>query len=81
MNNMPVFYCGDREPLPEGYDGYDTRYNCLRKGVGIGLNKRMRRPEKRPGGFFSTKWGYVLIGFLVLLLIVIFLLILFLYFR
>lgn len=30
-------YCGNKDPLPLGYSGYDTRLNCLRKGVGIGL--------------------------------------------
>ena len=79
MNNRPVLYCGNREPLPEGYDDYDTRYNCLRKGVGVGLNQRVG--YRRNGGFFSTKWGYITIGFIILLLIVIFLLILFLYLR
>jgi hypothetical protein len=33
----PRLYCGDKAPLPPGYGGYDTRFNCLRKGVGIGL--------------------------------------------
>lgn len=32
-------YCGDKNPLPPGYAGYDTRFRCLRKGVGIGLYK------------------------------------------
>ena len=29
-------YCGDGE-LPEGYVGFDTLPNCLRRGVGVGL--------------------------------------------
>jgi hypothetical protein len=29
-------YCGDGE-LPEGYVGFDTMPNCLRRGVGVGL--------------------------------------------
>lgn len=33
----PRMYCGNKDPLPPGYQGYDTRLNCLRKGVGIGL--------------------------------------------
>jgi hypothetical protein len=30
------FYCGDKE-LPIGYDRYGSRYQCLRRGVGVGL--------------------------------------------
>lgn len=29
-------YCGEGE-LPEGYAGFDTLSNCLRRGVGVGL--------------------------------------------
>ena len=29
-------YCGDNE-LPDGYVGFDTLPNCLRRGVGVGL--------------------------------------------
>lgn len=31
-------YCGNSEELPAGYDGFDTRSNCLRRGVGVGLH-------------------------------------------
>lgn len=89
MNNGNVLYCGDREPLPDGYADYDTRYNCLKKGVGVGINIGERggnRNYRRRGrgmttGFFSTKWGYITIGLIILLLVVIFFLILFLYLR
>ena len=36
-------YCGSREELPDGYDGFDTRSNCLRRGVGVGL----RMPDEK----------------------------------
>ena len=35
-------YCGNKNPVPPGYAGYDTRFSCLRKGVGIGLYKIRR---------------------------------------
>lgn len=28
-------YCGSNENLPESYDRFATRYECLRKGFGI----------------------------------------------
>lgn len=31
----PKLYCGDNETLPQGYDGYDKRHNCLKKGFGV----------------------------------------------
>ena len=41
-------YCGDGE-LPEGYAGYDTMPNCLRRGVGVGL----AMPEAKRRAFQS----------------------------
>jgi hypothetical protein len=32
----PKIYCGDKN-LPEEYDRYGSRYECLRRGVGVGL--------------------------------------------
>ena len=29
-------YCGDKEELPEGYTGFGSRNECLRKGFGVG---------------------------------------------
>lgn len=31
----PKLYCGDNDILPQGYDGYDKRHNCLKKGYGV----------------------------------------------
>ena len=31
-------YCGNKKPVPPGYDGIDTHYGCLRKGIGVGLH-------------------------------------------
>ena len=31
-------YCGNAEVLPNGYDGFDTLSNCLKRGVGVGLH-------------------------------------------
>ena len=30
-------YCGDKQDLPDGYDGFGTKQQCMRKGVGIGM--------------------------------------------
>lgn len=31
-------YCGDQPNLPPTYTDFGSRYRCLRKGVGVGLN-------------------------------------------
>jgi len=31
----PTKYCGKRVPLPEGYQRYGTRYECLQAGFGV----------------------------------------------
>lgn len=83
---MNRLYCGDRNPLPDGYAGYDTRYNCLRKGVGIGkaiaqnatngnviLRKTPVAPHSHEPSFFKKiPWYiYLIIGLLVLIIIII----------
>lgn len=40
-------YCGDKEDIPDGYDERGSRYECLRKGIGVGLN--MDRERKNRG--------------------------------
>jgi hypothetical protein len=39
-------YCGDGE-LPTGYTGYETRFGCMRRGVGVGL----RLPDDKRKAF------------------------------
>ena len=62
---MPL-YCGNKTVLPNGYEGFDSRYNCLRKGVGVGkgIATAAALRDKR------TPWYIYLIVFLVILLIV-----------
>lgn len=72
---MPRLYCGNREPLPEGYDGYDSRYNCLRKGVGIGLYKIQQPPPpngiRTPSFWTKVPWYiYLLIALSIIILII-----------
>jgi hypothetical protein len=47
-------YCGTRTELPQGYDRFATRNECLRKGVGVGarmpLEKRQNFKSKSPRG-------------------------------
>jgi hypothetical protein len=45
-------YCGTNAVLPQGYDRFATRSECVRKGVGIGVrmpaNKRQAFKDKAP---------------------------------
>lgn len=36
---MPRRYCGTNAVLPAGYDAFDDRYSCLRKGFGVARAK------------------------------------------
>lgn len=77
----PRLYCGNQEVLPPGYDGFGTRYSCLRSGVGVGLYKladqaRRIEPRQLPARLPVPRrrrrtWLYVLIisGVLILLAI------------
>lgn len=35
---MVKIYCGSKQNLPETYDTRGTRYECLRKGIGVGMH-------------------------------------------
>jgi hypothetical protein len=43
---IPKLYCGDKTELPEGYTDNGSRYHCLKKGVGVGLNIQRDRNQK-----------------------------------
>ncbi len=34
---MVRIYCGNQNPIPEDYDVMGSRYQCLRKGIGVGI--------------------------------------------
>jgi hypothetical protein len=55
MAQKPKVYCGMKDSLPENkdYDRYGTRYECLKKGVGVGLYVIPR--EKREERLLSQK--------------------------
>ena len=36
-------YCGDKYPTPDGYDGVDSKYGCLRRGIGVGMGIQRRK--------------------------------------
>ena len=40
------FYCGDQNELPEGYDRFGTRPQCLSRGFGIGSSKKAKSRKK-----------------------------------
>ncbi len=77
----PRLYCGNQEILPPGYDGFGTRYSCLRSGVGVGLYKLANQARQLPRRAAVAQlpiprqrrktWLYVLIisGVLILLAI------------
>ena len=37
VNPGPKLYCGDKSKLPDDYDDFGSRRDCLRKGVGVGM--------------------------------------------
>ena len=54
------FYCGDKYKLPETYDYYGGRHQCLKTGVGVGLYvlggaKARAGGEVRAGGYVTAK--------------------------
>ena len=70
-------YCGDKVPLPLGYGGYDSRLNCLRKGVGIGLYSVRNRngPPVNNNALLSfwrrvPWWVWVILLLLLVILII-----------
>lgn len=75
-------FCGKRrDTIPPGYSGYDTEYNCLRRGVGVGLyiarNGRAPRrssDSKKTSSLFS--WWVILLIILLILLVVVIIIIL-----
>jgi hypothetical protein len=42
----PKLYCGDKHILPDGYDIKGTRYQCLKRGIGVGIYNESRRDSK-----------------------------------
>jgi hypothetical protein len=38
IREKPEIYCGDSRRLPQKYDIMGTRYTCMKKGIGIGMN-------------------------------------------
>lgn len=49
---MVKIYCGPKQNIPDEYDSRGTRYQCLRKGIGVGLHlpKDRRPPGLAPDG-------------------------------
>jgi len=39
MAETPKLYCGNSETLPDEYNEFGSRYDCLKKGVGVGIYK------------------------------------------
>jgi hypothetical protein len=45
-------YCGKKDALPLGYDRFGERYECLKKGFGVGSvveNKKLRGEVRQQG--------------------------------
>lgn len=71
--NMPL-YCGDKPILPPNYEGFDTRYNCLRKGVGVG--KYLAASATGTATATTTRrlstipiYVYIIIGLLIIIIV------------
>jgi hypothetical protein len=41
---MEKTYCGTKQLLPDTYTRFGTSYECLRKGVGVGKNLKIKTP-------------------------------------
>lgn len=48
-------YCGDKQVLPQGYSSFGSRYNCLRKGVGVGMSISRGQHNERRQDFLDLK--------------------------
>jgi hypothetical protein len=46
-NMQNKMYCGDNDILPDGYTSFGSRYNCLRRGVGVGLSISKTRSQPK----------------------------------
>lgn len=49
MEEKKKFYCGDEDKIPDKYSRRGSRYECLKKGVGVGLyivNKEKEEKKK-----------------------------------
>jgi len=92
--NAPRLYCGNKNPIPQGYDGYDNRYNCLKKGIGVGLNRNNNAGPNNNNNAGPNNnnnqvnvlrrmpwWGWLLIVFMIILLIIILILIILFIFK
>ena len=44
--NREKKYCGTKEVLPQEYSDFATPYECLRKGVGVGLWQQYERRQQ-----------------------------------
>ncbi len=59
------FYCGNRDNLPVGYDGFATLSQCMQKGVGIGRSLKAKREagiDGAGGTSISVSFLHVLIA-------------------
>jgi len=73
-------FCG-KDVLPPGYDGYDSRYNCLRKGVGVGLYLSKNRKDSGASVFYKQIPWWVILILVILIIIVILLIIVLIFFK
>ena len=66
-------YCGKRNPIPPEYDRVGEPFECLRKGVGVGLY--VLRNNGCPRCVRSNYIPYISLSVICLLILLIFLLI------
>ena len=79
MSSQKLFCGKRRDTIPPGYSGYDTEYNCLRRGVGVGLSiaRNGRLPRRAPqSSNKNIPWWVILLIILLILLVVVIIIIL-----
>jgi len=47
MPKKEKIYCGDQKKLPDGYDRFGTRGECLRKGFGVAMYATQRKKDEK----------------------------------
>ena len=51
----PKFYCGEQDEVPDDYVRRGSRYECLKKGIGVGIHLPKKKKSRRKGESDSAK--------------------------
>lgn len=64
-------YCGLKEILPDGYDRFGSRYECLKTGIGVGKNLQNGNVRRKPINYMML---FIIIILIVIVIAIIYLL-------